>query len=405
MPDLATIKFGEVSFDEAVAALRSMIPMTEDQFAALSAVAKQRAFSFAGAYSDSMAEAARKVLEGVLAGDVPVNGALDALNHALAPFGESVTPFQADTIFQTTSNRVFNQGHDEAFNSPALVEEYPYIGHVTADDIRVRPNHYALDYRRINGVFRRSDFIWSQMSPPLGFRCRCWKRYFRQDEVDALGLQVLKGEDWYGRSVEVAVPGHGAVVCQCLPETGFGVSGLTGVDTRNLVSISIICLAARAEALELLGEQTHDWGDGHWVTHDGHPLFIPDTPEQKAQIARGKAAVDQALATRADVPDAMSHPDFGEIDFRWGNDKEGVQHVLQRAEDRLKKWPDGPSGETVMRMMPLVIARGKVAASGRVAVIEYNGYRAMLARDLHGKDSNRWLLSGYDVSPEKGGHR
>ena len=254
MADLATIKFGSVSFDEALQALRDLVPMSVDNFDALSAVAKNRAFSFVEAYSDSMAEAARKVLEGVVTGDIPIGEKLDALNAALEPFGEAVTAFQADTIFQTTLNRVYNQGHRAAFNNPVLVDEYPYVGHVTADDIRVRPNHFALDYRRIRGVFRRTDMIWTQMSSPLGFRCRCWERYFRQDEVDALGLQVFKGEDWYGKTVEVQVPGHGPVVAQCLPDPGFGTSGLTGagfsqtgVDTSRLVSLAVICLAARAD--------------------------------------------------------------------------------------------------------------------------------------------------------------
>ena len=279
MPDLATIQFGSVSFEEALQALRDLVPMSEADFAALSAVDKNRAFSFAEAYSDSMAEAARKVLEGVVNGDIPVGEQLAALNAALEPFGQAVTPFQADTIFQTTMNRVYNSGYRTAFNSPGLVASYPYRGHVSADDIRVRPNHFALDYRRIRGVFRREDFIWQQMSSPLGYRCRCWDQFFSQAEVDAQGLAVLRGEDFYGKSVEVQVPGHGPVVCQCLPDPGFGTSGLTGksaevhqgvsaevstLGTFNLgtfnsqfISLAVICLAARAEARELVAGNSH----------------------------------------------------------------------------------------------------------------------------------------------------
>ena len=357
MSNLTKIDFGSVSFKEALRSLREMVPMTEDQFSALSAVAKQRAFSFAGAYSDSMAEAAQKVLEGVQLGEVPVNGVLDALNHALAPFGESVTPFQADTIFQTTMNRVFNQGNDEAFNNPGLVDLYPYIGHVTSDDIRVRPNHFAIDYRRIGGVFHRNDFIWSQMSAPLGFRCRCWKLYFRQEEIDAMGLQVFRGEDWYGKSVEVAVPGHGPVVCQCLPDPGFGTSGLTGsqtgVDTQRLVSLAVICLAASAEVRELVGGGAGQPRDslGRWVDANGGGL------SERHNIARGTRAVRRALRQKADVQEAMYRKDVGAITFAIGRpgsptikyqDGYGISHIAAK------------HGSAAALQLPVAIAKGKL---------------------------------------------
>ena len=231
------IRFAAPVFSEAMDALRSREPMPYDQFCELSPEGKRHSFSFKGASSVAAALAVRNVLEGVINGEVAQDNFCDAANKALTPFGIELRPGHAGTISQTVLNqafnkgndaasskvgynrdrenailrtelsRSFNDGHDAAFNNPLLVNEYPYVGLVTAADIRVRPNHYVLDYRRCKTVFKRDDPIWIKMSPPLGKACRCWKRYFRRDELESNGLKVGNGEDWYRKTIEIDLPG------------------------------------------------------------------------------------------------------------------------------------------------------------------------------------------------------
>jgi tetratricopeptide (TPR) repeat protein len=106
------------------------------------------------------------------------------------------------------------------YQNPVFASHYPYIGVSTAYDIRVRPNHFALDYRRIKTVFRHDDPIWSKMLPPFGKACRCSILAFAADELETRGLTVGHGEDWYGKEVEVEMPALGQrVKVHVLPDS------------------------------------------------------------------------------------------------------------------------------------------------------------------------------------------
>ncbi len=391
MPDLTTIKFGEVSFDEAIRALRDMVPMTDAEFGALDALAKQRAFSFADAYTDSMAKAVQNILADTVAGKIPTTEFMDRANAVLAEYGTSLTSFQAQTIFETSLSRVFNDGSlRRVMNNPLIQSAYPYFGIDTAADSRVRPNHYALDWRRIRTVFPITDMLLTAWPLPAGYRCRCARRFFSEAQVAEYGLTVGRGEEWYGRPVEVAVPGHGTQVVNVLPDSGFGAA-LTGkaLSTQlELCGCGILLLAhAQRRAVELTGEQPQNLSDGHWITHDGHPLFVPDTPEQKEQIARGTEAINKALATHADVPNAMSRPGFDEIDLRWsyGTQGKGVAGILR------------DHTEMDVRMIPFAIARGQhdpAAAHGNNQIIKYHGWIAVLTK-TEGRDPRHWVLTNF----------
>lgn len=143
--------------------------------------------------------------------------------------------------------------------------------------------------------------------------------------------------------------------------------------------------------------------DGARVQGGASPGDRENDAQAIEQKLAGDAAISQLLETQADVPDAMRREELGWIDFRVGDTREGAVHIQMRAAERLAKFHDGITPEIALRKMPEVIAFGELTASGRVAVLEHKGWRALLARDLHGKKSNRWLLSGYDISERKAG--
>ena len=124
------------------------------------------------------------------------------------------------------------------------------------------------------------------------------------------------------------------------------------------------------------------------------------------RIAAGRTAVGIVLANHSDVLGAMDHPTLGPIDFRWGNAKEGFCHVITRAAGRLARFPEGPTGETILRLVPEVIVKGKWHSEGpRKVVVEHDGIRVTLAKDFHGKPCAHWVLSAYDVDHKKNGNR
>ncbi len=122
----------------------------------------------------------------------------------------------------------------------------------------------------------------------------------------------------------------------------------------------------------------------------------------KAQQARGEQAMRTALDEKTDVLNAMEHPDLGPIDFRYGDKKRGIAHLILRRDGYHAKH-GGETGEQIALRMPRIIAHGTVTIEGNEAVIEHEGYRAILTKGWDGqKQTNRWLLNGYDVDEKKG---
>ncbi len=86
----------------------------------------------------------------------------------------------------------------------------------------------------------------------------------------------------------------------------------------------------------------------------------------------------------------MMHATLGALDFRWGNDAGGIQHILNT------------HSEAAVRRIPEIVAHGKVVAIGKSrAFIEHDGMRHVLMDNFHGMPSNRWVVSAY-TKKEKG---
>lgn len=227
--DITSIAFGEVRFGEAVKALRDLAPMSDDQFYALEAAARQRAFSFAGSYSDSVSQAVLDMLAESAGGELSEQQFTDKINAVLARYDMTIEADQANLIWEMTLSKVFNAGAlARVTSSPVISAAYPYWGIDTAMDSRVRHNHFALDWRRIKTVFPLTDELIDLWPLPAGFNCRCARRFFSGADVEKFGLAIGRGEDWYGKVQSVTVPGARVPTktVAILPDPGFG-AGLT----------------------------------------------------------------------------------------------------------------------------------------------------------------------------------
>ncbi|MFZ2643193.1 MAG: phage minor head protein [Verrucomicrobiia bacterium] len=231
---LTTIRFGEVPFAEAIEALRRYVPMSADQWNALSLNARRQAISFADAASEGAAAAVQRVLEQALVD--PVRGNFqERANAVLERYDVTLSPHQADTIYDTVMNRAINDGKLEQIKDPVLSSEWPYMGLDTAADSRVRPNHYAMDWRRIKTVFPVNDPGLANFAPPLGYRCRCTWRFFSREDVEKFGLTVGQLSDFVGKSTVVSMPDGREVPTIVIPDNGFGGGTLTAKDVEEHV--------------------------------------------------------------------------------------------------------------------------------------------------------------------------
>lgn len=137
-----------------------------------------------------------------------------------------------------------------------------------------------------------------------------------------------------------------------------------------------------------------------------------------ANIARGRERMTQAILEKADVKRGMYRPEFGWIDFVWGDDGltkprnkkgelvgKGISHII---EARMRKDDMSYSDVTKMLTNNIVetIAKGEVkqnqynekAKENRIQ-LEYNGHRAVLIKK---QGNNGWVLTAFELYQDGG---
>ena len=103
--------------------------------------------------------------------------------------------------------------------------------------------------------------------------------------------------------------------------------------------------------------------------------------KRAANHAAGKAAFDSVAKTHKDAVGAMERDSIGKIDFIWGDDNEGVCHILGKH-------------KSDAAMIPGVIAYGDVyedAAAGKYYVVKKRNLVVL----RKGNGTNHYLVTGY----------
>lgn len=121
-------------------------------------------------------------------------------------------------------------------------------------------------------------------------------------------------------------------------------------------------------------------------------------------IANGKKAIEKVISEHSDAIDAMTRDDVGGISFYYGTPGTGkkfkkgygIAHMIA------KRNSEGLDGETFVKRLPEVIAKGKIAErqtapNGDRVLVKYGDITTVLS--LY-KDGNRqtWVVTGWDDS-------
>jgi hypothetical protein len=135
------------------------------------------------------------------------------------------------------------------------------------------------------------------------------------------------------------------------------------------------------------------------VDTDNGPLlnreYARDERGRFAAKNAGALAVEAVIASHADMPSAMSRPETGPIDFRWG-----------KAGDPAKDYAGGHGFAKIIakhgieqaRRTPEIIADGEITFDGPARmVIKHQGHTVVLAKDFMGQPSNHWVVSSHDT--------
>ena len=115
------------------------------------------------------------------------------------------------------------------------------------------------------------------------------------------------------------------------------------------------------------------------------------------QWATGKVkeAVDFLRKHRSGYLKGVFHRDeIGDIDLAWGNDKAGLQHIIQR---HIAEQDDFNSVDEAVEAIKRTVQNGKISQYGDRYIIDDTQYRVIVAKDTNGN----WVITAYDNSREK----
>lgn len=114
-----------------------------------------------------------------------------------------------------------------------------------------------------------------------------------------------------------------------------------------------------------------------------------------------KAAFDFLIKHKSgDLLGVFHREGFGDIDLVWGDDKKGLQHIIN--DHILVKDPDFQNIEEAVSRINDIIMSGVIVKEGEAKIVfEKDGYRVVISKNIHGEKKN-WILTSYDSTNGKG---
>lgn len=168
----------DMEYPAALAYLRSLQPMTEEEFALMDLDVQQLAFVLSRVTKlDALQWVVEKIAEAFEAG-YTIEEFAAAVDQVLA---DAVTDEHTARMVQLTAERQYGAGRWEQGTTPELVGKISGWDYHTMQDDRVRDEHAALDGR----FFRSDDAAAFAVFPPWDFGCRCQARWRFKQEVPA----------------------------------------------------------------------------------------------------------------------------------------------------------------------------------------------------------------------------
>jgi SPP1 gp7 family putative phage head morphogenesis protein len=199
---MAKISHDPLRFEEALAAFRARVPITDDELAELLDEETERAFWVAGiTQADIVAQvfdAIDRAIEEGTTFDEFESDVSDALERS---WGAEI-PGRLETIFRTNLAGAYNRGRYRILTHPAVKRERPYWRLDVIDDDRTSDICEEL----IDTVLPQDDPFWSSHYPPLHHACRTHISALTEEEAAEAGGPTdapdVEADDGFG-----ALPG------------------------------------------------------------------------------------------------------------------------------------------------------------------------------------------------------
>lgn len=195
------IKVIPVTFDEAIAYFRKLMPIDPEKYKRLEEELKEKYFTIARLEGEAIVAKVKQYLDEALEEGITPEEFIRKSDEYMQRMGLApADPWHLETVYRTNIQTAYHAGQWELLQSPAMDDMFPYLQYHAIQDRRTRPDHLAMHGQ----VFPKDDPIWNEWYPPNGYNCRCTVIAINKYRAKRLGIQPKRSH----------VPGE--------PDKGFG---------------------------------------------------------------------------------------------------------------------------------------------------------------------------------------
>lgn len=180
----------DVSFDlggdfpQAVAWFRSRLPMTDEDFGALSERARDKAFKVAGVAQLDVVTEVWDALDEAISEGTDLATFADAVGPTLADAWGGEDAPRLERIFRTNVQTAYGAGRQIQQSDPAVKEARPYLRYVAVNDSRTSDICSDLDGTTLHA----DDPFWETHQPPLHHNCRSTLVTLNEEQAAEFGI-------------------------------------------------------------------------------------------------------------------------------------------------------------------------------------------------------------------------
>lgn len=160
--------------DEAAKQLAEKNVMTREQFDALDAAARQKAFTIAQVESVETMSKIRKVMGETIRDGVDLQTFRERVMSEVDT-GTFLSDNHLEVVFRTNVQTAFSDGQMAVLKMPFVQSGFPYASYEAIHDDRARHEHLDIETLGIDGtnIFRINDPVFETFRPPWDYNCRC----------------------------------------------------------------------------------------------------------------------------------------------------------------------------------------------------------------------------------------
>jgi SPP1 gp7 family putative phage head morphogenesis protein len=175
-------------YDEAVAAFRRRLNLSDVEFADIVAQEEARASVAAAMLQGRLVQQAIDGLERAIADGTTLEEFERDAGEALAEKWGGADPARMESLFRTTVMQAYNDGRADIFADPDVRKARPYLRFDAVGDARTSDICDALD----GTLLPADDPFWRTHSPPLHPNCRSILTPLTEEEAGEEGVTVGK---------------------------------------------------------------------------------------------------------------------------------------------------------------------------------------------------------------------